>query len=98
MDVNVLVFRRDMVQPPVYEGQVSDIIPMNENAGSGVDYINGDIHAKFSVTGTNQETVDELKSKVKKISINTTDENYPYLLDGSLVMTHEELLAYMVDS
>lgn len=98
MDVNVLVFRRDMIQPPAFVGQVSDIIPMNESAGTGVDYINGDIHVKFSVTGTNQETCEELKNKVKKLVILPTDSLYSALLKGSLVVTHEELLTYMVDS
>tara|TARA_R110000772_G_C13235063_1_gene433132 strand:- start:875 stop:1171 length:297 start_codon:yes stop_codon:yes gene_type:complete len=98
MDVNILVFRRDMIQPPSLVGQVSDVIPINESPGDGVDYINGDIHVKFSVTGTNQDTCDELKNKVKKLVILPTDEKYPLLLDGSLVVTHEELLSYMVDS
>tara|TARA_R110000782_G_scaffold102331_2_gene189366 strand:- start:791 stop:1105 length:315 start_codon:yes stop_codon:yes gene_type:complete len=98
MDVNILVFRRDMIQPPSLVGQVSDVIPISENPGDGVDYINGTIHVKFSVTGTNQETCDELKNKIKKLSILPTDKNYASLLDGSLVVTHEELLNYMVDS
>jgi len=98
MDVNVLVFRRDMIQPPVTVGQVSEIIPMSEDVGPGVDFINGDIHVKFSITGTNQEFCDELKEKFKKLVILPTDILYPALLDGTLVVTHEDLQPYVVNS
>lgn len=98
MDVNVLVFRRDMIQPPSKVGQVSDIIPMSESPGSGVDFINGDIHVMFGITGTNQEFCDELKEKIKKLVILPTDVLYPALLEGTLIVTHQEVQPYVVNS
>lgn len=96
MNVNILIFRSDMTQPPSKKGEVSEIIPMNESVGSGVDFINGDIHFKLSVTGTNELFCEELKSKTKKLDIKHGDDFFSRLVDGTLVVTHEELHPHVV--
>ena len=98
MNVNVIAFRKDMQQPPVRFGEVSDIIPVENELGVKVDCVNGGIYVKFTVLGMTQELFEQLKNKEKRFQISPEDPKYNSLLSGTLVVDLETAMSYTVDS
>lgn len=96
--MNIIVFRRAKELPVRYIGDIADIIPSEQHAGTKVDTI-GEDFCQVIVTDLDSVLEEEFRIKKKKLkSPDVNSEFYQELLSkGKIVVNQSQLLEYLVD-